>query len=60
MVPTSSGSATKVAEAAKSMNSSSTMICMGEKGKGIPKDDWDKKDGYQRYFACKVVADAFA
>src|SRR5665647_2607159 len=35
--PLSSGSATKVAEAAKSMKSSSTMICIGAKGKGIPR-----------------------
>ena len=37
MVPVSSGSATKVAEAAKSMNSSSTMIWIGANGNGIPR-----------------------
>jgi alkaline phosphatase len=37
MVPDSAGSATKVADAAKSMNNSSTMICMGANGKGMPR-----------------------
>src|SRR5665647_79739 len=37
IVPISSGSATKVAEAAKSMKSSSTMIWIGAKGNGIPR-----------------------
>ena len=32
MVPASFGSVTKVADAAKSMNSSSTIICMGANG----------------------------
>ena len=37
MDPVSSGSATKVAEAAKSMKSSSTMIWIGAKGNGMPR-----------------------
>ena len=51
MVPFSSGSATKVADAAKSMKSSSTMIWMGANGRGMPKNDWDKEDGNQGDFA---------
>jgi len=37
MAPVYSGSETKVAEAAKSMKSSSTMIWIGAKGRGIPR-----------------------
>ena len=52
MVPVSSGSATKVADAAKSMKSSSTMIWIGANGSGIPRMIGTMKDRNQRYFAC--------
>ena len=51
MAPVSSGSATNVAEAAKSMKSSSTMIWIGANGKRNSKDDWDKEDRNQGDFA---------